>query len=75
MDNSLLINNMYAAYSATSSQSDKNVANLSRLIKSKGEDNSTEVTQTASLSMDKVIISTEALSKLKEESEQEIISA
>jgi hypothetical protein len=67
MNNSLLVNNMYAAYSATSSYSDRSVSDLSRLIRGekaqKAESSNDEIKAKA---MDTVIISEEALLKLKE---------
>jgi hypothetical protein len=64
MQDTLLINNMYAAYSATSSHvNSKSVSHLSQMVKN-GEKDET-LTPDVEMSMDKLIISNEALEMLK----------
>jgi hypothetical protein len=65
MNNSLLVNNMYAAYSATSSWSDKNVNDLSRIIRGDNREKGGADEEIKAKTMDTVIISEEALSRLK----------
>jgi hypothetical protein len=67
MNNSLLVNNMYAAYSATSSMSDRSVSDLSRLIRGEKAQKNETGAESGSRVMDTVIISAEALEKLKEQ--------
>ncbi|MDR2400477.1 MAG: hypothetical protein LBD73_02355 [Deferribacteraceae bacterium] len=66
MNNSLLVNNMYAAYSASSSWADRSVSDLSRLIRGEKAQKSETDNEIKAKAMDTVIISEEALSKLKE---------
>ena len=73
MQEVLAINNKYAAYSATSSNVDKkNVSALSRMLKA-DEAKEKKVAE-AEMSMDKVIISSEALSLLKAQAAEKINS-
>ncbi|MDR2883881.1 MAG: hypothetical protein LBV09_02095 [Deferribacteraceae bacterium] len=66
MQDSLMINNMYAAYSATSSHvNSKSVSQLSQMMKSGEKDESTA--PDVEMSMDKLIISNEALAMLKQQ--------
>ena len=67
MNDSLMINNMYAAYSATARQSEKNISEMREILKNRELNSDREEKQTApSISMDKLIISNEALELLKE---------
>ena len=64
MQEVLAINNMYAAYSATSSAVDKkNVSELSRMLKTNEAEKKQE--DDKEMSMDKLIISNEALAMIK----------
>jgi len=67
MQDNLMINNMYAAYSATSSNVDnKSVSDLSKLLKARvAKAEETEKLADKEMSMDRVIISREALSLLR----------
>ncbi len=68
MQDSLLINNMYAAYSATSAHVDnKSVSDLSKMLKARDAEKaeSEKALPDKEMSMDKVIISSEALSLLR----------
>ena len=66
MNDSLMINNMYAAYSATARQTEKNINEMRELLKSREIKTQEEKPAAPSISMDKVIISNEALEMLKE---------
>lgn len=66
MQSSLMVNNMYAAYTATSSYSDKNISGLSKMMKAQNVSGEKEAEMDAEYSMDKVIISKEALRLLEE---------
>ncbi|MDR2105550.1 MAG: hypothetical protein LBP51_07345 [Deferribacteraceae bacterium] len=66
MNNSLLVNNMYAAYSASSSRSDRNINDLSRIIRGESRQKAETDEDLNTKAMDTVIISEEALAKLKE---------
>ncbi|MDR0453882.1 MAG: hypothetical protein LBH05_03620 [Deferribacteraceae bacterium] len=68
MQDKLMINNMYAAYSATSTNVDsKSVSDLSKMLKSRTTANSEgeEKAVDKAKAMDRVIISSEALSMLR----------
>lgn len=66
MTDSLLISNsnQYAAYTAAS-KNEKSVSELSRLLRGEKADNSKSNSEDAGMSMDKVIISKEALERLQ----------
>lgn len=64
MNNSLMISNVYAAYTAGSDKSGHNVSELSKMLKSSAGEKITETAETNGESMDKVIISKEALERL-----------
>lgn len=64
MDNSLMISNVYAAYTAATDKSDKNVSELSKMVKSGEVSAKAEKEDSSELNMDKVIISREALDRL-----------
>ncbi|MDR2869621.1 MAG: hypothetical protein LBV04_04140 [Deferribacteraceae bacterium] len=66
MQDVLAVNNRYAAYSAASSNADKSVGALSRMLKS-NDVSEKKVDETTEMSMDKVIISSEALARMKAE--------
>lgn len=63
MNESLMVANVYAAYTATANKSDKNVSELSKMLKSENTQVEKEVNN-PSLNMDTVIISKEALERL-----------
>lgn len=64
-NDALMVSNVYAAYTASSNKSDKNLSELSRMLKS-GNDSSEkkEEVKAPSAGMDTVIISKEALERL-----------
>lgn len=66
MTDSLLISNsnQYAAYTAAS-KNEKSVSELSKLLRGEKVDNSKSNSEDAETSMDKVIISKEALERLQ----------
>lgn len=66
MTDSLLISNsnQYAAYTAAS-KNEKSVSELSKLLRGEKVDNSKSNPEDAGISMDKVIISKEALERLQ----------
>ncbi|MDE7316082.1 MAG: hypothetical protein K2N11_10365 [Mucispirillum sp.] len=66
MTDSLLISNsnQYAAYTAAS-KNEKSVSELSKLLRGEKADNSKSSSEDAGMSMDKVIISKEALERLQ----------
>lgn len=66
MTDSLLISNsnQYAAYTAVS-KNEKSVSELSKLLRGEKVDNSKSNSEDAETSMDKVIISKEALERLQ----------
>lgn len=66
MTDSLLISNsnQYAAYTAAS-KNEKSVSELSKLLRGEKVDNSKSNSEDAEMSMDKVIISKEALERLQ----------
>lgn len=64
MDNSLMISNVYAAYTAAADKSDKNVSELSKMVKGGEVSAKEEKEDSPELNMDKVIISREALDRL-----------
>lgn len=66
MTDSLLISNsnQYAAYTAAS-KNEKSVSELSKLLRGEKVDNSKSSLEDAGISMDKVIISKEALERLQ----------
>lgn len=64
MNQSLMVANVYAAYTATSNKADKNVSELSRMLKSDGAENRLKENNNPSINMDTVIISKEALERL-----------
>lgn len=66
MTDSLLISNsnQYAAYTAAS-KNEKSVSELSKLLRGEKVDNSKTSSEDAGMSMDKVIISKEALERLQ----------
>lgn len=66
MTDSLLISNsnQYAAYTAAS-KNEKSVSELSKLLRGEKVDNSKSGSEDAGMSMDKVIISKEALERLQ----------
>ena len=67
MQDTLMSNNIYAAYSATSSHVDnKSVSDLSKMLKSRAAEKAeSDETYDKEMSMDRVIISDEALSMLR----------
>ena len=68
MQDKLMINNMYAAYSATSSHVDnRSVGDLSKMLKARSAERTEDDEKLADkeMSMDRVIISNEALSMLR----------
>ncbi len=64
MNESLMVANVYAAYTATANKSDKNVSELSKLLKDDNVKNNTKESNNPALNMDTVIISKEALERL-----------
>ncbi len=66
MTDSLLISNsnQYAAYTAAS-KNEKSVSELSKLLRGEKVDNTKSNTEDSGMSMDKVIISKEALERLQ----------
>lgn len=66
MNDSLLISNLnkYAAYTAAS-KNESNVSELSKLLKGEKTEKNSSTSDDTSLSMDKVIISKEALERLQ----------
>jgi hypothetical protein len=68
MQDVLAINNQYAAYSATSNGVDRNVSALSRMIKASEVSPAQEGGAEADMMMDKVVISSEALERIKMQS-------
>ncbi len=64
MNESLMVANVYAAYTATANKSDKNVSELSKMLRSEKPDNNAKANDNPSLHMDTVIISKEALERL-----------
>lgn len=64
MDNSLMVSNVYAAYTAGADKSGQNVSELSKMARGGSEMKKETVFEDTSLNMDKVIISKEALEKL-----------
>ncbi len=67
MQDILMINNMYAAYSATSSYSEKNLSDLSKLVKDRGmnAEKREAAADDKTMQMDRLVISSEALELLK----------
>lgn len=67
MQDILMINNMYAAYSATSSYSEKNLSDLSKLVKERGAhaEKREAAAEDKTMQMDRLVISSEALELLK----------
>lgn len=64
MNESLMVANVYAAYTATANKSDKNVSELSKLLKDDNYSKHNKEVNNPSLNMDTVIISKEALERL-----------
>lgn len=64
MDNSLMVSNVYAAYTASADKSNKNVSELSKMVKGSDVSAKDEKGDNPELNMDKVIISREALERL-----------
>lgn len=63
MNESLMVANVYAAYTATANKSDRSVSELSKMLKDDTYNQSNKESNPA-LNMDTVIISKEALEKL-----------
>lgn len=63
MNESLMVANVYAAYTATANKSDRSVSELSKMLKDDTYSQSNKESNPA-LNMDTVIISKEALEKL-----------
>lgn len=64
MNQSLMVANVYAAYTATSNKADKNVSELSRMLKSEKAENQPKDNNNHVINIDTVIISKEALERL-----------
>jgi hypothetical protein len=66
MQDSLMINNMYAAYTATSKGTDKNISELSKMLRDRNVSADKSEKSIQNMEMDKLMLSAEAREMLKE---------